>query len=68
MLRKELYVSKEYKDNQIQKRLDEQENKRKKYREDIKNGKIEKDIEIIMSHLPNGISRTKIIEILIETT
>lgn len=61
MLLKELCASKEYKEKVSQ----EQENQRKKYREDIKTGKLDQDIKLVMDNVPEDISRAEIIEMLI---
>ena len=61
ILLKELCASKEYKEKVSQ----EQENQRKKYREDIKTGKLDQDIKLVMDNVPEDISRAEIIEMLI---
>ena len=63
--RYELYSSKEYKEKVRQKYQQDEKNKIKKLIDDIDNGRMEKDITIISSNVPD-ISREKIINMLIK--
>ena len=65
-LRNEQYLTPEYKEKQKQKYEQQEANKKKKLIDDIENGKREQDINVVMTNVPNDISRAKIIEMLIE--
>ena len=65
-LRNEQYLTPEYKEKQKQKYEQQEANKKKKFIDDIENGKREQDINVVMTNVPNDISRAKIIEMLIE--
>jgi len=65
-LRNEQYLTPEYKEKQKQKYEQQEANEKKKLIDDIENGKREQDINVVMTNVPNDISRAKIIEMLIE--